>query len=64
MESFKKLREIEKKIQENENTIYGITTYLDSKAGETDYSQVMKECLALQNEINQELIKNTLSVNI
>ena len=64
MESYKKLRELEKKIQENENTIYGIMTYLDSKAGETDYSQLMKECMDLQNDINNELIKKTLSVNI
>jgi len=64
MESYKKLRDTEKKIQENETQIYGLTTYLDSKAGETDFSQIMKECLDLQNEINNELVKKTLSVNI
>jgi len=64
MESYKKLRDIEKKIQENENTIYGITTFLESKANETDFSAVMKECLDIQNDINTELIKKTLSVNI
>jgi len=64
MESYKKLRDTEKKIQENETQIYGLTTYLDSKAGETDYAQIMKECLDLQNEINNELVKKTLSVNI
>jgi hypothetical protein len=64
METYKKLRETEKKIQENENQIYGISTYLESKANETDFSQIMKECLEIQNDINNELIKKTLSVNI
>ena len=64
MESFKKLREIEKKMQENENQIYGITTYLESKANESDFSSLMKECLDIQNEINNELINKTLSVKI
>ena len=64
MEAFKKLREIEKKMQDNENTIYGISSYLDSKANESDFSNLMKECLDIQNDINNELIKKTLSVKI
>ena len=64
MDAYKRLRDVEKKIQENETTIYSISSYLDSKAHETDFSAAMKECLDIQNDINNELIKKTLSVNI
>lgn len=64
LEYFKKLRELEKKMQENDNYIHGISNYIESKSSEADYSQITKECLDIQNEINQELIKNTLSVKI
>lgn len=64
LDSFKKLREMEKKMQENENYIQSLITYIDSKEKESDYSQLMKECLELQKEINSELVKKTLSVKI
>lgn len=64
MENYKKLREMEKKMQENENYIHSLVTYIDSKEKESDYNQIMKECMDLQQEINSELIKRTLSVKI
>ena len=64
MDSFKKLRDIEKKMQENENIIFSVTAFVDSKLNESDYNALMKECLDLQVEINNELIKKTLSVKI
>lgn len=64
LDSFKKLREMEKKMQENENYIQSLITYIDSKEKESDYTQLMKECLELQKEINSELVKKTLSVKI
>ena len=57
MENYKKLREMEKKMQENENYIHSLVTYIDSKEKESDYNQIMKECMDLQQEINSELIK-------
>ena len=57
IETFKKLREMEKKIQENENYIFSLQSYIDSKANENNFSHLLKECLDLQQEINSELIK-------
>jgi hypothetical protein len=64
MEVYKRLRDMEKKMQENENYIFSLVSYIDSKEKESDYSLIMKDCLDLQQEINQEIIKKTLSVNI
>lgn len=64
LETFKRLREMEKKMQENENYIYSLVTYIDSKEKESDYSSLMQECLDLQQEINSEIVKKTLSVKI
>ena len=62
--NFKKLRDLEKKMQENDNYIDGIAKYIESKSSEADLTHVTKECLDMQNEINTELIKKTLSVKI
>jgi chromosome segregation ATPase len=64
LETYKRLHEMEKKMQENENYIYSLITYIDSKEKESDYSQIMQECLDVQQEINSEIIKRTLSVKI
>ncbi len=64
MDSYKKLREIEKKMQENENVIFSLTSFVDSKLNESDYQSLVKECMDLQQEINNELVKKTLSVKI
>lgn len=56
-EVYKKLRELEKKMQENENFIYGLQTFIESKSKEFDFTPLMKECLGIQNEINEELLK-------
>lgn len=64
LDTYKKLRDIEKKMQENENYIFSLLTFIDSKTNESDYSLIMKECLEIQSEINNELIKKTLLVKI
>lgn len=64
MDSYKRLRELEKKMQENENVIFSLTSFVDSKLNESDFSSIMKECMDLQAEINNELVKRTLSVKI
>jgi len=57
IETFKKLREMEKKIQENENYIFSLQSYIDSRANENEFSAMLKECMDLQAQINSELIK-------
>lgn len=64
MDSYKKLKDLEKKMQENENVIFALTSFVDSKLTESDYNAIMKECMDLQAEINNELVKKTLSVKI
>ena len=64
LEYFKKLRDLEKKMQESDNYIHAISKYIESKSSESDLTQITKECLDYQNDINQELIKKTLSVKI
>ena len=51
-------------MQENENIIFSLTSFVDSKLTESDFSGIMKECMDLQVEINNELVKRTLSVKI
>lgn len=58
-EAFKSLRELEKKIQENDNYIFSIQNFIESKASENEYSSLMKECMDLQQEINDILVKMT-----
>jgi len=64
LEYYKKLNELEKKMQENYNIIHGISTYIETKSSESSLTQIAKEVLDIQGDINQELIKNTLSVNV
>lgn len=54
---FKKLRELEKKMQSNENNIYSLQTYIESKANDNQFGDLLKECMKLQEEINQEILK-------
>ena len=54
---YKRMRDLEKKMQANENTIYGLQTYIESKANDNEYSGLLKECMALQKQINDELLK-------
>ena len=58
-EAFKSLRDLEKKIQENDNYIFSIQNFIESKASENEYSGLMKECMVLQQEINDVLVKMT-----
>lgn len=54
---FKKLRELEKKMQSNENNIYSLQTYIESKANDNQFGDLLKDCMKLQEEINEELLK-------
>ena len=44
-------------MQQNENTIYSLQSYIDSKANENQYGNLLKECMELQQKINEELLK-------
>ena len=54
---YKRLHELEVKMQQNENTIYSLQSYIDSKANENQYGNLLKECMELQQKINEELLK-------
>ena len=54
---YKRLHELEVKMQQNENTIYSLQSYIDSKANENQYGNLLKECMELQQKINDELLK-------
>ena len=54
---YKRLHELEVKMQNNENTIYSLQSYIDSKANENQYGNLLKECMDLQQKINDELLK-------
>jgi hypothetical protein len=60
LETFKKMREMEKKMQENENYIYSLLSFIEAKQNENSYNDIAKECLDLQVEINNELIKKVV----
>ena len=54
---YKRLHELEVKMQQNENTIYSLQSYIDSKANENQYGNLLKDCMELQQKINNELLK-------
>ena len=54
---YKRLHELEVRMQANENTIYSLQSYIDSKANENQYGNLLKECMELQQKINDELLK-------
>ena len=54
---YKRLHELEVKMQANENTIFSLQSYIDSKANENQYGNLLKECMELQQKINEELLK-------
>jgi hypothetical protein len=52
---------MEKKMQENENYIYSLLSFIDSKKNDNNYQNIMKECEAMQEDINNELLKKSSS---
>ena len=55
--TYKKLRDLEKRMQANENNIHSLNTYIESKGGESQFGPLLKECMKLQESINAELLK-------
>lgn len=54
---YKALRELEKKMQYNENNIFSLQSYIESKTNENQFGPLLKECMNLQEQINNELLK-------
>lgn len=44
-------------MQSNENQIFSLENYIDSKSNDNQYSGLLKECVSLQQQINDELLK-------
>lgn len=56
-DSYKKMRELEKRMQANENNIYSLQCYIESKANDNQFGPLLKECISIQEEINNLLLK-------
>ena len=56
-ETYKTLKELELKIQSNENNIYSLQSYINTRANESEFGGLLKECMDLQEKINDEVLK-------
>ena len=56
-ETYKSLNELERKIAENEGSIFNMKQFIESKKYETNYGNTMAECLSMIGSINNEIIK-------
>ena len=57
---YNRLNDIEKKLIQNESSIYAIQQYIEAKGAESNYQAQFQECMHLQNEINNEVSKKCL----
>ncbi len=61
-EVFKSLNEKEIVMMQNEQGIYNMKQYIESKSLETNYKQTLQMCLTVVEKLNQDIIKTTLTV--
>ena len=54
----KVLNELERKMQSNENSIFSLQTYIDSKTNDNKFGSLLKNCMDLQEKINEEILKH------
>jgi len=59
---YNRLNDIEKKLIQNESSIYAIQQYIESKGAESNYQASFQDCMGICNDINMDLIKKSLSV--
>jgi len=57
-----RLNDIEKKLIQNESSIYAIQQYIEAKGAESNYQGAFQDCMAFCHDINLDLIKKSLSV--
>ena len=53
---YKELKDQEQKMTLNEQTLYGLKSYIDSKGAETNYQAIMQDCYNLVHDINSFLL--------
>jgi len=53
------LTDLEKKISQNENTLYNMKQFIQTKTVDMDYQNIKNECLGLMQDINQLLVRNS-----
>jgi len=58
-EQYGVLTDLEKKISQNENTLYNMKQFIQTKTVDMDYQNIKNECLGLMQDINQVLIRNS-----
>lgn len=56
-EQYGALTDLEKKISQNENTLYNMKQFIQSKTVDMDYQNIKNDCLSLMQDINQLLIR-------
>lgn len=56
-ESYKTLVDLEKRVAENEGSLFGIKQFIDGKKYEANYANTVADCLSLISKINNENIK-------
>ncbi|CAG9332959.1 unnamed protein product [Blepharisma stoltei] len=53
---YKELQETESKMTINEQTIFGLKSYIESKGAETNYGPIMNDCMRILEDINNTLL--------
>jgi len=53
------LTDLKKKISQNENTLYNMKQFIQTKTVDMDYQNIKNECLGLMQEINQLIVRNS-----
>ena len=59
---YSRLNEMEKKLIHNESQIYAVQQYIESKGVESNYQQILADCMHMVGEINMDLIKKCMSL--
>jgi len=62
-EIYNRLNDIEKKLIQNESSIYAIQQYIESKGAESNYQHQFQNCMEICSEINVDIIKRCLTLN-
>jgi len=57
-EQYGALTELEKKISQNEGSLYNMKQFIQTKTVDMNYQPLKDDCLSLMQQINQLLVKN------
>lgn len=56
-EIYQKIHELELKMQLNEKNMFSLESYIESKSNENKFGELLKDCMKLQEQCNEELLK-------